>query len=98
MKADMTKDEIIKALARSGISIAQLARTYGIHRNNFYFAMRQPFPKSERRIADALGMNPWDIWPSRYEGDAPKNRTRLGDDHPVSKAFAALREQRQAQS
>lgn len=30
-------------------------------------ALRKPWPKLERIIADIIGEEPWDIWPSRYD-------------------------------
>jgi Ner family transcriptional regulator len=30
-------------------------------------ALRKPWPAVERIIADALGCEPWDLWPSRYD-------------------------------
>lgn len=38
-------------------------------------ALTQSYPASEKRIADALGLHPKDIWPTRYfENGEPKPR------------------------
>ena len=44
-------------------------------------ARGQWWPAVERIIADALSLEPWDIWPSRYNRDGtPKRRTA----HPLT--------------
>ena len=35
-----------------------------------------PRPPAERKIAEVLGLKPWDIWPSRYEADGTPTGAR----------------------
>jgi Ner family transcriptional regulator len=58
---------VIEELRQRGQSLANLAQQHG------YFhidkVIRRRWPAAERLVADALGMEPWDIWPSRYHPD-----------------------------
>ncbi len=40
-------------------------------------ALRHPYPKMERIIADTLGLPPQELWPERYNDDGSTNR-RIG--------------------
>lgn len=60
------------------LTLRGLARQHGISHKTLQRALRRSFPKSEKRIADALGLHPADIWPSRYnpDGTLPVRRGR----------------------
>ena len=45
----------------SALSVAN-----GYTRNGLRNALYRKYPKAERIIAGAIGVNPEDIWPSRY--------------------------------
>jgi Ner family transcriptional regulator len=48
-------------------TLRRLSIASGYSANAVGIALRhRPWPAVERIIADALGMQPWDIWPSRY--------------------------------
>lgn len=68
--------DIVAALHKAGYTLAKLAEEHGLKSGNtFSHAMRRSLPVSEQRIADALGIHPKTIWPSRYNTDgSPKLR------------------------
>lgn len=51
-----------------------LALAHGYSRSAVSEALNRPWPAVERIIADALGLEPWDIWPSRYNADGTPKR------------------------
>ncbi|WP_067589509.1 MULTISPECIES: helix-turn-helix domain-containing protein [Eikenella] len=63
---DWHRADIIAALKKQGWSIRALAAQANVHPTTLYSALVKPYPKSERVIADALGMKPEQIWPQRY--------------------------------
>ncbi|SHF87301.1 helix-turn-helix domain-containing protein [Vibrio gazogenes] len=66
IKSDMPSALIVAHLKMKGLSIAELSRMHGYHRGTLNNALRAPWPKGERIIADALDMEPENIWPTRY--------------------------------
>ena len=68
--------DIVAALHKAGYTLAKLAEEHGLTTGQtFSHAMRRSLPVSEKRIADALGIHPKEIWPSRYHADgSPKPR------------------------
>ncbi len=55
-------------LRRHGTSLPDLARRHG-YRGSISNVTRRRWPAAERIVADVLGMEPWDIWPTRYHPD-----------------------------
>lgn len=68
--------DIKAALAKVGWSLNQLSLQHGMSRSCIGKALAGPYPKSERVIAAALGVQPMDIWPSRYDAQGKPNRPR----------------------
>lgn len=60
-------------------SLRGLSLAHGYSANAVGEALRRPWPAVERIVADALGMEPWDIWPSRYTANHQAKRGRI---HP----------------
>lgn len=59
--------DIVAALKKNGWSYASLARHHGYsHRQTLYQAIVRQWPKGEAMIAEAIGVKPDVIWPSRY--------------------------------
>lgn len=54
---------------RAGLTLSQLAKRHGVERQNMSRAIRLGSPINEKRIADALGLHPMAIWPTRYHAD-----------------------------
>lgn len=59
--------EQIKAAVRMrGITLSELARRHGYGADACRLALRRPWPRVERIIADELGVPPSQLWPERY--------------------------------
>lgn len=57
-------------LHRRGMTLAGLARAYGLSDSTSLSAtFVRSYPLNEKRIADAIGVEPMVIWPSRYNLD-----------------------------
>lgn len=70
---DWHRADIKSALEKAGWNLSSLSLHHGYeHRNTLQTALRRPWPKAERYIAEAIGIAPAEIWPTRYQG---KNTT-----------------------
>ncbi|MGU5685245.1 helix-turn-helix domain-containing protein [Aeromonas allosaccharophila] len=65
--SDWHRADVVAALKKAGISVSQLSRDAGLSSSTLQNTFRAPWPKGERIIAGALGLEPEDIWPSRYQ-------------------------------
>lgn len=65
-RTDLHRADIIAALKKKGISMSRLSRENGLASTTLANALDRPWPKGEKIIAKALGLNPSEIWPSRY--------------------------------
>lgn len=70
---DWHKADIIAALHKRGTSIARLSREAGLASSTLANALARPWPKGEWMIANAIGIHPSAIWPTRYDSD-PEGR------------------------
>ena len=52
-----------------GMSMAQVADNAGVNRQTLYSAFFKTYPRMEKVIADALGLEPAELWPERYDAD-----------------------------
>jgi Ner family transcriptional regulator len=74
--SDWHPADVVAALRKAGWSLQQLAAVHGYKsRTAIAHALHKPYPKAERIIAEALGVEPLAIWPSRYNTDGTTNRT-----------------------
>jgi len=64
--ADWNRIDIVAALHKRGVSIRALSVRSGLKPDTLKNALSRAYPKAERIIADALGVAPEKIWPSRY--------------------------------
>lgn len=64
--------DIIAGLKKRGTSLAAVSRQAGLASSTLANALIRHWPKGERLIAEALGIAPEQIWPSRY--CKPENR------------------------
>ncbi|MCY9855437.1 helix-turn-helix domain-containing protein [Vibrio mediterranei] len=64
---DWDKDDVSYRLAKAGISLSELSRRHGLSPETLRNVYYRSYPKGERIIAQYLGLEPWEIWPSRYE-------------------------------
>ncbi|WP_033577685.1 helix-turn-helix domain-containing protein [Dickeya chrysanthemi] len=65
-KSDWHPADIIAALRKKGTSLSAVSRQAGLCSATLSNALYRPWPKGELLIAAALGVNPEEIWPSRY--------------------------------
>ena len=75
-RGDWHKADIKAALEKSGWTLRNLAALHGITHRALSEAFKKRYPASERRIADAIGIHPMVIWPSRYKRDGTTNARR----------------------
>jgi len=70
--------DIVAELRKAGWSLRRLSSHYGYSDpTSLAKALSRPWPLAERRIADAIGVPPEQIWPSRYE-DTTRKRVKSG--------------------
>ena len=67
VNVDWHRADVIAALKKKGTSMSALSRANDLASSTLANALRFPWPKGERIIAEALGLEPRDIWPSRYQ-------------------------------
>lgn len=65
-KIDWHRADIRAELEKRGKSLRQLSREAGLSENTLRNALDRKWPKGEKIIADAIGVKPEDIWPTRY--------------------------------
>jgi Ner family transcriptional regulator len=69
--------DVLAALKKRGQSLAGLSVANGYHPTAAGKALNQPWPALELLVAQALGLTPQSIWPSRYdENGNPMPRAR----------------------
>ncbi|MGK0704261.1 helix-turn-helix domain-containing protein [Yokenella regensburgei] len=69
MATDWHPADIIAGLQKKGTSLAALSRSAGLSSSTLANALTRPWPKGEYLIAEALGLHPSVLWPSRYFKD-----------------------------
>lgn len=62
----MHRADIVALVRKSGTSISALSVKAGLRPTTLNNALERRYPKGEKIIADAVGLTPEDIWPSRY--------------------------------
>jgi len=63
---DWSPNRVLYELREKGFSLRALATRCGVHVSVLSQALYGRYPKSQERIARALGLPPRVIWPSRY--------------------------------
>jgi Ner family transcriptional regulator len=88
---DWHRADIIAALKKAGWSLRRLATYHGYASpTTLGHALSRPWPKGERIVAEAIGADPADIWPSRYQKRiAP---SRHAGDHADMRAKSSIHE------
>jgi Ner family transcriptional regulator len=57
-----------------GLSMSELSRRHYPNRQTLSVALYRKWPRGERLIARAIGVDPSEIWPSRYAHGASKTQ------------------------
>lgn len=66
---DWHRADIRAELEKRGTSLRQLSREAGLSENTLRNVLDRKWPKGERIVAEAIGVKPEEIWPSRYNKD-----------------------------
>lgn len=65
--------DIKAALHKKGITLASIAKAYELTSSSTLSStFTRSYPLNEKRIADAIGVHPKVIWPSRYNLDGTR--------------------------
>ena len=72
-RGDWHPADIKAALDKAGWTLLALAAHHGIKASStLSHTFERSYPLNEKRIADAIGVTPQEIWPSRYYDDGSK--------------------------
>lgn len=69
-RRDWHPANIVAAVHVKGRTLRELSVEAGLNRDSLKNALYRKCPKYERIIADAIGVSPETIWPSRYSRKA----------------------------
>ena len=64
-------------LGLKGFTFQSFAEKHGVKPGTVGVVFSRPYPRMERLIADTLGIDPWTIWPERYDSAGRSNRPNL---------------------
>lgn len=74
--------DIKAALEKAGWTLKALADHHGIKgSSSLSHTFWRSYPANEKRIADAIGVTPQEIWPTRYNQDGTKKPRGLRANH-----------------
>jgi Ner family transcriptional regulator len=68
--------DIVAGLWKRRMSFIRLSRLHGYSGGSLRIALRRPWPKAERIIAQFIDVAPQEIWPSRYNADGSSKSGR----------------------
>lgn len=75
--SDWHPADVLAALKKRGHNLAGLSVSHGYHPTAAGKALKQQWPAMERLVAEAIGIAPQAIWPSRYDDDgSPRLRAK----------------------
>ncbi|HIH3209323.1 TPA: helix-turn-helix domain-containing protein [Escherichia coli] len=66
VKQDWHQAHVVAAVHVKGFTLRSLSVEAGLNKDSLKNALYRKCPKYERIIADAIGVAPEEIWPSRY--------------------------------
>ncbi|NIX75421.1 helix-turn-helix domain-containing protein [Microvirga terricola] len=78
---DWHREKVKYEVRTKGLSLSDLARQFGYTDSAVRKALGRPWPAVERIIADFIGQEPRNIWPSRYHDDGTPRSTGSSRDH-----------------
>jgi Ner family transcriptional regulator len=64
-------------LRLKGYTLKSFGQEHGVTAGSVGTVFGRPYPRMEKLLADALGIEPWSLWPSRYGKDKKSNRPNL---------------------
>ncbi len=97
MIADKHPEDIKALIRKRGLSLEALSLRLGYSRVVVGMTLRRPWPAVEAGIASFLGVDPVQIWPSRYEADgSPRRKASASRSIRSERAESRLRQKRKA--
>ncbi len=69
MSSDWAKSKIRSELLLRGINLTDIDRAAGMQTGSCSKALNRPWARLQNEIAKRLSIDPWVIWPSRYDQD-----------------------------
>ena len=85
-------ERVLAALKKRGQSLAGLSVANGYHPTAAGKALKLPWPAMEQIVADALGLTPQTIWPSRYDEEgSPRRHAKRSCAHSASRRVTTRR-------
>lgn len=66
---DWHRSDIISALRKRNTNLCEVSRKAGYSSTTLANALDRRWPLGQKIIADAIGVSPEIIWPSRYQND-----------------------------
>ncbi len=71
-REDWHPADIKAALNKRDWTLAALAASHGLEKSTITHALQRSYPKAEQIIAEAIGVCPSEIWPTRWNQDGTK--------------------------
>lgn len=81
--------DIVAALRKQGWSLRRLSVHHGYQPTGLANALGRPYPRAERLVAEAIGVPPETIWPSRYAQRAERAARRSALTHKARRSRSA---------
>jgi Ner family transcriptional regulator len=78
---DWHPEDIKAAIRKTGITLSALSESAGYEGSAARKALLEPWAAVEALIASHLGLQPQQIWPSRYALDGSPRRIRASSSH-----------------
>lgn len=76
IKTDWHRADIVCAIRKSGTTMRELSIKNGYRPGTLTGALNTAYPVAERIIAAQIGVQPQQIWPSRYDESGKTNRVQ----------------------
>jgi len=76
--------DVVAALRKRGWSLRQLSAYHGYSPQTLSDTLRRPWPRAEHLIAEAIGVTPDQIWPTRYARRQARGAQHTTRAYPVS--------------
>ncbi len=87
MTPDWHPADIKARLEKRGTNLSRLAKQAGARPAAFAHVLRRPLATAERLIAEAIGVHPKIIWPSRYESNGRRKTPQPVNNYtPIHRA------------
>lgn len=69
--------DVVAALKKKGSSLAAIGRKHHLARQGLSVLWHRHWPKLQAIVAKEIGLEPWEIWPTRYATDGTPKTGRF---------------------